>query len=326
MKKLDKTIKYIMGDDIGFGDNKITVMTMDGNIIKKFKFPTVLGVTKSSEYLNDDKIIEFRGNSYYVGEDASILPSESLIDITDYKNLEYYAPLFLYKAIQMCGCYPEILVTGLSKAQIQNSGYFKEALQNFEVNGEKYEINNVFVLPQGAGSKMCLDKYGDNFPEEIKDFTGTQTYVGCDIGFNTIDMFQVSNGVTSASLFEGIENEGVMKIAKRLAKKVYEEFDRKISLHEAKEILDTNFYTIRGKKNDMTKYVNEVKKTYLKDLLELIEKRYGKILDKCDFISLSGGGSTIFKTSDDNFLRVPKTAHEYYNSIGFVIFGFKQVK
>ena len=319
-------MKYIFGGDIGFGDVKITVATQDGDIIKQFKFPTVLGVTKGNDYLNDEKIIKFKDHSYYVGEDALILPSESMIDITDYDNLEFYAPLLMYKAIKMAECFPDVLITGLSKAQIQNSGYFKEALEEFVVNGETFKIDNVFVLPQGAGSKLCIDKYGDNFPNAIKDYTGTQSYVGCDIGFNTLDMFMVSNGSTSAGLFEGIENEGVMKIAKVIAKYVYTEYDqRKISLHEAKEIIDKGVYKVRGKSNDFSEVIAKVKKDYLKQLLDLVEARYGKIIDKVDFISLSGGGSTIFETSEDNFLRVPLTKHEFYNSIGFTLFGLKQL-
>ena len=318
-------MKYIFGCDIGFGDVKVTVATSDGDIIKQFKFPTVLGVTKKNPHLNDERVVDFKEHAYYVGEDALTLPSESMIDITDYDNLEYYAPLMLHKAIQLAGHYPDILITGLSKTQIENSGYFKENLQAFTVNDTNYVIENVFVLPQGAGSKMCIDKYGDNFPQEIKDFTGTQTYVGCDIGFNTLDMFMVTNGKTSAGLFEGIEKEGVMKIAQRLSKHVFKAYERKISLHEAKEIIDTGIYKVRGKKHDLNETVKVVKKEYLGELLALVEKRYGKVLDKCDFISLSGGGSTIFETSADNFLRVPKTKHEYFNSIGFMLFGLKQI-
>jgi len=225
----------------------------------------------------------------------------------------------------MSGCFPDVIITGLSKAQIENSGYFKENLQDFTVNDENIKIDNIFVLPQGAGSKLCIDKYGDNFPNEVKDYTGTQTYVGCDIGFNTLDMFMVSNGVTSAGLFEGIENEGVMKIAKKIAKHIKNDFHRDITLHEAKDIIDSGFYKVRGTKHDMSKIVGEVKKDYLKELLALVEKRYGKILDKCDFVSLSGGGSTMFKNTGDNFLRTPKTKHEFYNSIGFCLFGLKKL-
>lgn len=249
------------------------------------------------------------------------LPSENLIDITDYKNLEYYAPLFLYHALLEIEETPDVIVSGLSKSQIENSGHFKEGLKNFEVNDKRFSFDNVFILPQGAGSKLTIDRYGDDFPNQQQEFTGTTSFVGCDIGFNTLDMFLVTDGKTSPNLFEGIEREGVMKIATEVAKKVKENHGRSITLHEAKEIINTGIYKLRGQKHDFKDYVNEVKRSYLKDLLNLIEDRYGNIIDKCDFISLSGGGSTIFKPTDDRFIRVPKNHHEYYNALGFWIFG-----
>jgi hypothetical protein len=314
-------MKTLLGIDIGYGDVKVTFGTSEGHIEKQFKFPSTIGITKRNEHIQDSRIYDFRDHSYYVGENALHLPSENLIDITDYKNLEYYAPVFLYHAIKMIGAEPDIIVSGLSKAQIENSGHFKEGLMNFEVNGKTFQYNEVLILPQGAGSKLCIDKYGDNFPHHQQEFTGDTTFVGCDIGFNTLDMFLVTDGKTSPNLFEGIEREGVMKIATQVAKKVKELHGRQITLHEAKEIIDTNIYKLRGQKHPFKEYVEEVKKSYLKELLILIESKYGKILDKCDFLALSGGGSTIFKDSEDRFIRVPKAKHEYYNSIGFYLFG-----
>lgn len=314
-------MKKVLGIDIGFGDVKVTVGTSEGQVDKQFKFTSAIGITKRNEYVQDSRIYDYKNHSYYVGENALHLPSENLIDITDYKNLEYYAPLFLYHVIKLIGFMPDIIVSGLSKAQIENSGHFKEGLMNFEVSGEVFNFNEVYILPQGAGSKLTIDKYGNNFPNPQQEFTGDTTFVGCDIGFNTLDMFLVTDGKTSPNLFEGIEREGVMKIATEVAKKVKELHGRQITLHEAKEIIDTGIYKLRGQKHEFKGYVDEVKKSYLKDLLGLIETKYGKILDKCDFISLSGGGSTIFKSTDDGFIRIPKTKHEYYNSIGFFLFG-----
>lgn len=317
-------MKYVLGGDIGFGDFKGVFGTTDGEIIKKFKFPSMIGITKKNPHVSDSRIYDFDGHSYYVGDDASHIPSENLIDITDYKNLEYYAPLLMYHAIKMIGKTPDIIVSGLSKAQIENSGHFKDGLMDFEVNGEKMHFDNVFVLPQGAGSKLTIDKYGNNFPKLQSEFLGASTFVGVDIGFNTLDMFLVTDGKTSPNLFEGIEKEGVMKIASQVAKKVKEEHGRNITLHEAKEIIGTGVYKLRGQSYDFKVFVDEIKKRYLKELLALIETKYGKIIDKCDFISLSGGGSTIFKSTDDGFIRVPKTAHEYMNSIGFYLFGLSK--
>jgi len=314
-------MKHILGIDIGFGDVKVTFGLDDGSILKQFKFTSTIGITKRNEHVSDSRIYDFLEHSYYVGENALHLPSENLIDITDYKNLEYYAPLFLFHALKQLGKMPDIIVSGLSKAQIENSGHFKEKLKNFTVNSETFKFDDVLILPQGAGSKLCIDKYGDNFPHEQQEFTGTTSYVGCDIGFNTLDMFLVNDGKTSPNLFEGIEREGVMKIATLIAKKVKELHGRSITLHEAKEIIDTGNYKLRGQIYPFSDYITEIKKAYLKSLLELIETKYGKILDKCDFISLTGGGSTIFSSTGDGFIRVPKTKHEYYNATGFFLFG-----
>lgn len=319
-------MKYILGLDIGYGDNKVTLSNETGEILKIFKFPSMIGITKKNEFINDTRIYEFKGHNYYVGENASHLPSENLIEITEYKNLEYYSGLFLYHALKMIEVTPDIIVTGLSKAQIQNSGYFKEALQEFVVNGETFKFPEIYVLPQGAGSKLTIDKYGTNFPQEQTEFHGNSTYVCCDVGMNTLDIFMVTDGKTSPNLFEGIEKEGVMKIATEVAKKVKELHDRQITLQEAKEILNSGVYKLRNVEHDFKDYVAEIKKSYLKSLLELIESKYGKILDKCNFIFLSGGGSTFFKSTDDGFIKVPKTKQEFYNSLGFSLFGLTKLK
>ena len=135
----------------------------------------------------------------------------------------------------------------------------------------------------------------------------------------------VTDGKTSANLFEGIEKEGIMKIATIVAKKVDELHGRKIGLHEAKEIIDSGVYRLRGQNHPFKEYIDEIKKDYLKSLLLLIEQKYGKILDKCDFISVSGGGSAIFKTTEDGFIRLPKSHWEFYNSIGFGLFGMTKI-
>jgi len=316
----------ILGIDIGYGHTKATLFAEDGQVLQQFKFPSAVGITKRNEHIQDKRIYDFHEHSYYIGDNALHLPSENLIDITDYKNLEYYAPLFLYHAFELLESVPDVIVSGLSVAQLENSGHFKAALQNFVVNEKTFNCPEVYILPQGAGSKLCIDKYGDNFPHIQKEFTDAQTYVGIDIGFSTLDMFLVTDGKTSPNLFEGIEREGVMKIATQIAKKVKEVHGRNITLHEAKDILDTGFYKLRGQKHPFKDYVDEVKKSYLKSLLELIETKYGKIIDKCDFISLSGGGSTIFKCTDDGFIKIPKSHHEYLNSVGFGLYGMTKIE
>ena len=318
-------MKSILGIDVGFGSVKAVLMLQDGTVSKIFKYPSVIGITNSNEYISDNRIYRFKDHFYYVGEMALTLPSENLVDITDYKNLEYYAPLFLYHTLKQIDITPDVIVTGLSKAQIQNSGYFKESLKHFNINGEDFDFQNIYVLPQGAGSKLTIDKFGNDFPNPQTEFNGQNTFVGVDIGFNTLDMFLVANGKTSPNLFEGIEHEGVMRIAQDLAKVIKDKFDRQITLHEAQEIIGTSTYKLRGQKYDLSNEIKEIKKNYLKHLIDLINERYNKILDKSDFIYLSGGGSAFFAGTSDGFIKVPKSHFEYYNAIGFALWGLTKI-
>ena len=63
---------------------------------------------------------------------------------------------------------------------------------------------------------------------------------------------------------------------------------------------------------------------YTKGILELIEERYGNVIDKCDFVCLLGGGASILKTTDP-FFKVVKNKSEFYNAIGFYLYGVKQL-
>lgn len=317
----------ILGIDIGFGNVKVIFGDESRQVKKQFKIPSVIGITKKNEFIKDSKIFEYKQNAYYVGEDAQALPSESLIDITDYKNLEYYAPLFVAYAIQEIGEVPDIIVSGLSKAQIQNSGYFKDAISNFEVSGKTYHFDKVFIIPQGAGSKIVFSEYGLDYPNTQTDFTGKSNYIGIDIGFNTLDLYRVVNGKTSASVFDGIEHQGIMKIASRIAFLIKNKHNRDITLHEAKEILDSRgMYKLRGNSFDYSEEIKEIKRNYIKELLDLVEEKYGKVLDKCDCIFLSGGGSAFFKsgTYEGNNILAPKSNFEYYNALGQYLFGIEQ--
>ena len=78
----------VLGIDIGYGSVKVIFGNDTGEPLKKFKFDSVIGITKANEYIKDQKIFRFKDFDYYVGVDAKALLSENLIDIKEYKNLE----------------------------------------------------------------------------------------------------------------------------------------------------------------------------------------------------------------------------------------------
>lgn len=333
----------ILGIDIGYGDVKVVVgeKSSDTKIEKIFKFSSAVAAAQKVSSIRDPRILEvlLPQNStqtaqpgqleqiaaVYVGDDALNLPSTAIIDIKDYNLLEAFAPVFIVKALELAQLDTadiETVVCGLSVAQLNMSGYFKERLKSFTVNGKTYNFENVFLLPQGAGSKLAFDLFGQDFPNKRTDTT-LQTYVGCDIGFKTLDLFYVTNGKTSPNLFEGIENAGVMRVAQIIKDNVKETYNRDITLREAKEILDTKTYKLRGQSFDMSEVVKETTKTYSKEILDLVEQKYGQIIDKCDFISLLGGGASLLEIHDP-FFKVVKSHSEFYNAIGYYLYGLKQ--
>ena len=314
--------KKILAIDIGYGDTKVVYGDDTGNIIKKFKIPTLIGIVgNNTSIVKDDKIIAYAGNSYYVGEDVYSLESSRIIDINDYSHLEFFAPIICHYVCTLIKDRPDIVVTGLSKAQLENSGHFQKKLESYEVNGQTYEFNKVVVLPQGVPSKLTIEKYGINYPKSNTDYHDKSSYLCIDVGFNTLDLFQVINGETSANLAEGIEQHGIVKLAQKVKSLVAtdERFNRTISLKEAKHILDSNSYKLRGATYDLTEECSRIKSEYLADLTKLVESKYGTILDNMDAFYLIGGGSIIFRDMNDSFIKVPAAENEFYNVLGFFL-------
>lgn len=319
----------ILGLDIGYSACKCVLLHKDGTTIKKFKFPSYIGITKSNiDGVSNEKIRQYDENYYFCGDDAKHLPSQNIIDISEYKSLEYYAPLFVVHALKLAGV-DKIgvakLVTGLSIAQIQNSGHFQDAITHFVVDGIEYTFD-VLLLPQGAGVKLAYDKFGPDYPNVQKEFLGEANYVIADIGFNTTDLLLISQGKTDPNLFEGIEKSGIMKIAAQMGKIIDEKHGRKLSLQEAREVLDTGIYKLRGQKHNYEPEVQNLKELFLKEILDLINQRYGHIIDKVDFIVIGGGGAYLFKNSSDGFIKVINSDSEYYNAIGEALFGLSKIQ
>lgn len=317
--------KVILGLDLGYSFVKVCVGSQDGTIIKKFKFPSIIGITKHLEGVENDNIVHYDGNYYMIGDDAKHLPSTNIQNLDEYKNLEYFAPLLLIHAIKLAKLQRvDLVITGLSIAQVENSGHFQNALEHFVVDGKEYNFK-VLLLPQGAGAKLTYDKYGNNFPNEQKEFLGETNYVIVDNGFNTLDLVLVNKGITDPNLFQGIEKHGLMKIAAVVARLINEKHGRQLSLPEAREVLDSGIYKLRGQKYDYSKEISEIKNEYLKEIINLVNERYGNVLDKIDFLVLLGGGAYIFNNSDNGFIRVVHKDSEYYNAIGEYLYGLRNL-
>lgn len=311
-------IKNVLAIDLGFGDTKCAY-GVNGKLSQLFKFTSVVAEVVVNESVQDKRVISFNDKHYYIGKDALNVESSSIIDIDTYSKLEYFSPLFVYRVLEELEIIPDVIVLGLSIAQINNSGYFKKNIEDFL--RKSCIASEVKIVPQGLIAKLAVDMYGVNFPDITKDFSSDSSYIIADIGFNTLDVCHVINGKTSSNLVRGIPERGATLIVQDLIIDIKEKFNIELNLSEGKEVLSTNILKRRGVNYDVNDLINKSKSIYIDNLKLVIEDNFGKILDKIDNLILLGGGSYILATNDDDFVINPKQKAEYYNCLGMFIYG-----
>lgn len=323
--------KYdVLASDIGFGDVKNVAMS-GGRIVVRDKWPSAIAPVADNDNFVDTRAIKMGETSYYVGDLALTMPSASIQDVVEYSHLEAFLPLFLHKTLTDLQCdndnYPKVVVLGLSVAHIENSGYFKaKAEEYFKILGWEVEV---FILPQGTGIKIAVDKYFVDYPQTINAAKAQgSTYVIADIGMNTIDLLYVTDGTISPGQVRGIEKRGAVVMCAKLMNHVKESYGKSITLKEAKTILDLGYYELRGSRFDLSEEIEGLKKEYLKMIEALIEQEFGSVLDKSQFVVLSGGGSYFFAKTveNDKFYFAAKDFSEFYNAIGFGEHGNRKIK
>lgn len=331
MSDANNTPMYdVLGIDVGFGDVK-NIGISAGQIVIRNKYPSAIAPIVDSETFNDTRSIKMGEKSYYVGELALTQPSETIQDVTEYAHLEAFLPLFLHKTLRDMNChpgnYPKVVVLGLSIAHIENSGYFKAKAEEY-FGSLGWEVQ-VFVLPQGTGVKLAIDKYFVDYPRTLNAAKAQgNTYVIADIGMGTIDLLYVADGVVSPSQVRGIERRGAMVMCAKIAAHVKEAYNRTLTLKEAKSVLDSGYYELRGNRFNLVDEIEAIKREYLKLIESLIESEYGSVLDKAKFVALAGGGAYFFTKTveEDKFFFAAKEFSEYYNAIGFAEYGARKLK
>lgn len=312
---------HVLALDTGYGDCKV-VFGDSNRIINMYKFPSVAAEVNVNELVTDDRVITHKDNSFYIGKDALQVQSSSIIDISTYELLEYFSPMFLYKALRDLQTVPDIIVLGLSISQIKNSGHYKSTIEDFL--RKSGSASKVYIVPQGVISKLAVDKYGIDFPNDTREFTKDSNYVLADIGFNTLDLAQVVNGATSSNLVRGIENRGAILIVNDLIVDIKERHGITLNISEAKDVLSNKMLKRRGVTYKVDDLIESAKNTYIENLKVIIENEFGSIIDKIDSLILTGGGSYILNPGTTGFVKSPSSGSEFYNALGFYLYGLMQ--
>ncbi|BCG50035.1 ParM/StbA family protein [Ralstonia phage RP13] len=310
----------VLALDGGYGDNKI-VYGEFGSIKNMFKFITAAAEVKLNDMVTDRRVITYRDHSFYVGKDALNVQSSSIIDVKGYEQLEFFAPIFLASALQQLQVVPDVIVLGLSIAQIQNSGHFRANIEDFmRKSGCAAKI---VIVPQGAVAKLAIDTYGMSFPSNTKEFSPESSYILGDMGFNTLDLCHVINGVASSNMIRGIEGRGATLIVQDVVVDIKEKHGITLNLSEGKSVLDTGILKRRGVSYEVKDIIEKARGVYIENLKTIIENEFGEILDKVDNLFIVGGGAYILdpNSTGNGFVRAPSASAEYYNAIGMFLHG-----
>ena len=185
----------VLSCDFGFGHTKVAVLE-DGVIVTKMKeLDSIVELNTNASYsdmkiINDD-IFEYDGKKFLVGGNAlqAVGNSAKVLDVSDYETFKYVTPLLLKKYMKKFkGDFQKIMLS-ISYAFYEKSGDYRK----FVLEKTGLPASHLFVLPQAASGKLCIDNLGldINNPSAKSAYLN---YLLLDGGFNTLDAGLIING------------------------------------------------------------------------------------------------------------------------------------
>jgi len=280
--------------DIGYGQTKIKYKE------KIVKFPTSIGLfTNTGIEYGDTNIYEFEGEKYLVGSENVLNESFSTMD---FNFILKFAPLIIYhilKKFDLAGKPKPFQVnTGLALVDWtqENLKKFKERLSNFEVNGEKVNID-VKLVPQGVGIYMNYSKNGSKVKEENLDLSKMNVVV-IDIGYNTINLLHINKGKFQRPTSKSYPGHGVSSLIKPFRLFLENKFKTKFTDQEAMGYAIEEKMKWNGvEQKDVIDYIKDEKRKFVLKLFKSVLQDELPLLGRSDMVLISGGGAYLLQNA-----------------------------
>lgn len=320
----------VLGLDLGFGDLKICTAYVDGTgaavtpVIGKF--PTAIAHSRRGGIRgldNSNKRYDYNGQEYIIGNDA--VSSDKVLSMRDLDLLIQYSPLFVHKVFELLANEHRMQINGNVNLAIGLPlGNFKakkddivQLLSRFEVSGCTYGMKQVKAFAQGVGVFMdiLINPVGKKDPE----FDG-KTLVILDIGFNTLDVLCVRNGISSSNDSCMINKAGICRITRELSD-VLKAGGMELNEQELKAALVDKKILNFGKRTDLKKILEAITTEYAEYLYNEVLVRLGDFMRNAERLIIAGGGAYYVKSHFEKklgrkFIHVPKQP-EFSNARGF---------
>lgn len=317
----------VLSIDVGFSSVKFAYSNSDG-VTRVGKIVSAIAKFPSNEFGNTD-CIEYNGSYYYVGELALKSPTECLVQLNTYEDLRDIYPViikYIQNSLTSVGIISDNIAIGLSISHLPKAGdLLSWVSRECEIPPE-----TLHIFPQGVSSKYTIYKHGLS-PNNESNQGSFRNYIGVDIGFNTVDVFNVINNQCNISSTYGFKDSGIVYICNQVS----EELKIKginLGIQDLKEYIETGSFQYRGKKVEIRDMVDKLVVPYTISLIKAIEDRSKSAIDKSDRIILTGGGANLIarvlsneklKVEINNlygsdFIVIPEKP-EIYNVLGYKI-------
>jgi len=302
---------YRLGLDIGYSSTKLSA---NG---KLFKLPTAISfaIDTGINY-GEDEIYEYNGKKYRVGDVAI----DESFTTTKYEFLEEFGPLILFHVLNKLNLIKDgkliediDLRTGLALADWSEKERFVEKLKTITVNGITLNINNINIIPQGAGVYYSY----------IHD-TGTtpESAAVIDIGFNTINFLAFQDNMPIRAKCKSFPTHGVVSIIRPFTNWLEAKFKDKFTEQEAIKILLKKKYVFGGREVEgIPEMITELKNNFIQKLFNSILVSEKKILGTSEKVIIAGGGAYLLEDVEfpPNVVFPKDKLYEFENVKGYVL-------
>lgn len=310
--------------DLGFGSIKVCYENNAG--VRRYeKYISAVGRVGSSGIIQDTNAFVFNNQTYYLFDTALKLPNDQLMDLQSYKDLKEASPIIIAYLLKKYGVDYDKIILGLSVAMIEQSrDYLNYLMTNLTMPEDRF-----LLIPQGVGSKIAYDKFNIDLDDPTQyNNTKAKNFLGVDIGFNTIDIYQCIGGVCSGQTIKGFKDSGICVVSFKLIDLIRSELGLNITIQHAKEILETGVLVHRGRNYDYKDKIDQFIRDYLTDVIGLLESNFSNVIDNMDNLLFVGGGAALLskyqssinevisKYYSGDFIIIPKNP-EYYNVVGY---------
>jgi hypothetical protein len=325
----------LLAIDLGYSSVKVAYQNETG-ALQFDKYISAIAKLPEAMEADDDVMFRLGPDFYILGTPALKVPRSYLLPLNDFESMKVAYPVwisYLLTKYEREGEKFDKIVIGLSMA-------FKDKTDELltylcDTLAKNKEDNYFMCLPQGLSCKLAYSECGLDIRESSKhnDYK-MKNYLILDGGFLTCDICNVANGTASAGSAVGVANTGLIMVSYGVMDYLRKEYNMEVSVKEAQTIVDNaGRFVRRGREYNIGSKLDELIKSYLLDVLNLLESKFGEAIDAVDGILVCGGLSYFFEKylADEKFAKIVEDKHfpttflhfpssdsEYFNAFSYL--------